>query len=254
MFWLWWSIVFTPIVIILFFIGASQSVIVPVIVIGSLILVFVEFKSVFSAFSSANTFFGEGKKARAILETGRSAVATILSLSENSKGGVMTINDQPVLNLKLLIDDGQNQPYETSFDTIIGRSAVPQFQPGGKFKVKIDPTDPKIVVIDVNATAEQPTIGKKNWTDEDRKLVKEQGIDGVAKLLAVEDTGRSENFQTVVKVIWEVKCARWGEYTTTSEFPVNSSAAEQLKSVIGRSFSTRIQPNNKDRMSVDIRF
>jgi hypothetical protein len=254
MFWLWWGIAFVPVILFLVFTGAPEKVVIPMILGGAAIFIFFEMRSIFGAFGSSNTFFGEGKKARAILAAGRPATATVLSLAENSKGGVVTINDQPLLNLKLLIEDGSSPAYEVSFDTIIGRADVPQFQPGAKFKVKIDSADPQKVVIDVDAMAEQPVIGKKNWTDEDRKLLKEQGIDGVAKLLSVEDTGKAENFEPVVKETWEIKCAKWGTYTTTTEFAVASNIAEQLRSVVGKSFSTRILPNNKDRMSVDIKF
>lgn len=254
MVWIWWMIIFIPTILVLVFTGASEKVVVSVIVGGMVIFIFFELRAVFGAFRASNIFLGDGKKARAILAAGRPATATVLSLSENSKGGVVTINDQPLLNLKLLIEDGSRPAYEVSFDTIIGRAEVPQFQPGAKFKVKIDPADPQKVVIDIEAMAEQPVIGKKNWTDEDRKLLKDQGIDGVAKLLSIEDMGRSENFEPVVKETWEVKCAKWGTYTTTTEFAVASNIAEQLKSVIGKSFSTRILPNNKDRMTIDIKF
>ncbi|MDD5382882.1 MAG: hypothetical protein PHH60_04425, partial [Candidatus Margulisbacteria bacterium] len=55
----------------------------------------------------ANTFLGGGRDAKRILATGRPATATVLALDESSQGGVTTINDQPYLNLKLKIDDGQ---------------------------------------------------------------------------------------------------------------------------------------------------
>jgi len=98
--------------------------------------------------SSYNLFLGGGKKSQSVRLYGRSATATVLNIGENSGGGIVTINDQPYLNLKLKIDDGFGQPYEVSFDTIIPRSAVPQFQPGATFPVKIDPNDPNTVVFD----------------------------------------------------------------------------------------------------------
>jgi len=97
-----------------------------------------------------NTFFGQGKEAARILKNGESATATVLYIGENSEGGALTINDQPVLNLKLLIEDGTRKRYEVSLDTLISRTAVAQFQPGAVFKVKIDSHDPQKVVIDNN--------------------------------------------------------------------------------------------------------
>lgn len=95
-----------------------------------------------------NTFLGQGKTAAQILKTGWPATATVLSIGESRQGGVMTINNQPLLNLKLLIEEGGKAPYEVSLDTLIPRSAVPQFQPGANFKVKIDPANPQIIVKD----------------------------------------------------------------------------------------------------------
>jgi hypothetical protein len=253
MFWFW--IIYFALLLLMFLFRAPEQIFVPVAIIGALILVAREITKIFASFSSSNTFFGKGKTARRILETGRGATATVVSLNENSGGGVVTINDQPYLNLKLLVDDSKNPPYEVSFDTIIPRSAVPQFQSGAMFKVKIDPNNPQIVVIDVSQqeSLKAPIVGKGR-TAEDDKIIKEQGLTGVAKLLSVEGTGRSENMMPVVKVSWEVKCAKWGTYTSSNEFTVSTQAAQQLKSVIGKSFSAKIHPYNRDRMSIDVKF
>ncbi len=102
----------------------------------------------FSGFS--DPFFGSGKKAKKILRTGKSAIATVLNIGENSGGGVVTINDQPYFNLKLKINSENEKPYEINFDTIIPRHSVSKFQPGAIFPVKIDPSDSKNVVIDTD--------------------------------------------------------------------------------------------------------
>lgn len=95
----------------------------------------------------ANTFLGNGREAKRILKTGRRANATVLTIGESSQG-VVTINDQPFLNLKLLIEDGQSPAYEINFDTVLPRTDVPQFQPGAVFPIKIDPRNPKKVTLD----------------------------------------------------------------------------------------------------------
>jgi hypothetical protein len=94
------------------------------------------------------SFFGGGPTTRRILKTGRPAQATILAVGENSGGGVVTVNDQPYLNLQVRVEDGFRAPYDVSFDTIVPRSMVPQFQPGAVIPVKVDPNDPRKVVID----------------------------------------------------------------------------------------------------------
>lgn len=91
------------------------------------------------------SFFGVNR--RRILRTGRPATAVVKRIGESSQGGVITVNDQPYLNLVLEVDDGVRTPYEVSFDTIIPRYAVPQFQPGAVIPVKVDPNDPEKVAI-----------------------------------------------------------------------------------------------------------
>jgi len=97
---------------------------------------------------NSTDFFGNGSEAKRILETGRSANATLIAVNENSQGGMLTINDQPYLNLKLAIDDGKNPAYEVSFDSIVPRTILPQLTPGAKLKVKIDPQNPQKIVLD----------------------------------------------------------------------------------------------------------
>jgi hypothetical protein len=93
-------------------------------------------------------FFGGSPGDRRIRKYGRPAQATVIEIGENSGGGVVTVNDQPYLNLTVRVDDGAQAPFVASFDTIIPRSMVPQFQPGAVVPVKVDPDEPHKVVID----------------------------------------------------------------------------------------------------------
>lgn len=94
------------------------------------------------------SFFGGSATTRRILREGRSADAVIKGISESSQGGVITVNDQPYLNLQLEVRDSYQAPYITSVDTIIPRTALPQFQPGVILPIKIDQNDPMKVAID----------------------------------------------------------------------------------------------------------
>ena len=254
MFWLGWIVIYLPVLLIMHWLKVPEHIFTPIAVVGALVFVALDMWHIFTGFGSSNAFFGSGKKAEKILATGKPAEATLLSIDENSKGGVVTINDQPLLNLKLLVEDGQKAAYEVSFDTVVPRSAVPQFQPGAKFKVKIDPNDPQIVVLDAEATAELPRIGGEEWEEGDSKMIKEHGLDGVAKLLSVEATGQVKDFKPEVKMRWQVKCAKWGEYDIDQKTYVTSEIAGQLKGAIGKSFSAKIHPEKKERTSMEIRF
>jgi len=210
-----------------------------------------------------NYFWGSGKKAQTALVNGRSAKATIVGIGEHSGGGTLTINNQPVLNLRLQIDDGYKQPYETSFDVLIPRSAVPQFQPSAMFAVKIDPADPQKVVFDkegmgdiqgASAGGGKPTVGGKGWTKADRVLLKQDGKDGMAKLLGVEDTGKSEDFNPVVALSYEVFLPGEEPYSFTKEVAMSTEIVKKLRTVVGKTFQARVHPKDKTKISVDITF
>lgn len=223
------------------------------------------FKGLFGMKGGFNFFWGSGKKAQEILSTGKSATATLVAIGESSQGGTVTINDQPYLNLRLQIDDGYRVPYEVSIDTIVPRSAIPQFQPGASFKVKVDPADPNTVVYDSQATdayvssgaaqrEAMPTVGGKGWTQLDHTLLERDGKDGVAKVLSIEDTGRSEDFNPLVRVSYEVFIPREEPYTVTKDIPMPTQYVQQLRQVVGKSFPCRIHPQDSQKIQVNITF
>lgn len=240
-------------------------VVVVLIVICSILPFLGLFKGLFGMKGGFNFFWGSGKKAQEIISQGKPATATLLGIGESSQGGTVTINDQPYLNLKLKIDDGYKQPYEVSLDTIVPRSAIPQFQPGASFKVKIDPTDPNTVVFDSQATesyvssgvvqtAVTPTVGGKGWTQLDHTLLERDGKDGLAKVLSIEDTGRSEGFNPLVRVSYEVFIPREEPYNVTKEIPMPTQYVQQLRQVVGKSFPCRVHPQDPQKIQVNITF
>jgi hypothetical protein len=178
-------------------------------------------------------------------------------------GGVMTINDQPYLNLKLEVHDKGRDPYPVSLDTIIPRAAVPQFQPGANIPVRVDPSDPQQVVIDWKrgispagpANASKPTVGNVDqWTGSDNALLDQQGIDGTAKMLAIEDTGKSKDFNPVVKITYEVRSPKIDTYTFSKEVPLPTTTVKMLKKVVRKSFPAKIHPHDQTKIKVDVTF
>ena len=222
----------------------------------------ISFKPMFSG-GGYYAFWGRGKAAAHTLLTGRSAIATIVSIGENSGGGTMTINDQPVLNLVMSIDDDYNPPYETSMDTLIPRSRIPQFQPGAMFRVKVNSEDKLLVVLDTSqATGRNtqdsgeniPQVGEGDWTETDRKAVEERGIDGTAKILEITDTGRTDNFKPVAHVLYEVSVPGSTPYTSGKDYALDSEVIEALQAQTGKVFKARVHPDNPERFMVEINF
>jgi len=217
------------------------------------------FKSLWGK-KNINFFWGRGKLARRIMATGSNAKATIVSIGENSQGGVVTINDQPLLNLVLRIDNNYDPEYEVSFDTIMPRTAVAQFQPGAQFAVKVDRADKNNVVFNAQDTktmtenTQKPTYGGKGWTALDRLRLEQAGIDGMAKLISIEDCGKSENFYPVVMIGYEVSLPGETPYFFEKEIAMPTEAIIKLKTLTGKSFKARVHPDDRTKITVDFTF
>jgi len=94
------------------------------------------------------SFFGGSPRTRKILKYGLPADGVIKAINESSQGGVITVNDQPYVNLTIEVHDGMRAPYLVSLDTILPRVSVPVFQPGNIISLRVDPEDPQFVTID----------------------------------------------------------------------------------------------------------
>jgi hypothetical protein len=82
---------------------------------------------------------------RSILQNGIPAKARILSVQQT---GVM-VNYQPQVAFQLEVTPPGGAPYQAQAKAVIPIVNIPQFQPGVEVPVKIHPTDPTQVVLDV---------------------------------------------------------------------------------------------------------
>ncbi|NQV00020.1 MAG: hypothetical protein HQ538_04725 [Parcubacteria group bacterium] len=92
-------------------------------------------------------FFKSNKNKKKLFSQGRDAQARVISLDEASDGTVTTINEQPLVTLKLEVQDGSKPPYEVILETVIARLDIPRLQPGNVVKIKIDQNDPNNIVL-----------------------------------------------------------------------------------------------------------
>ncbi len=213
------------------------------------LILFSTFKSFAKPMAAA---FGWGKDARLMKNHGRPASATILSIGENSAGGTVTINNQPYLNLQLEVHERDVQPYVVSLDTVISRSAIPQFQPGATIPILIHPEDPSKVVINWQGQSEMPSYGRKR-SALDQQLMDREGIDCKATILSIEPTGRSEDFNTVVRVTYEVDAPGREVYQFDKETPLPSHVIQLMQKHIGSPLKARLHPNDDTVISLQIR-
>jgi len=261
-FWLVWSLIFVPIFIIYsqFFkpnIINIHGAVIAELILGAFVTVYtigilsgtiLSFTRKFN-----NPFLGSGKKAKYILENGIPATATVLYLGENSKGGTVTINDQPYLNIKLKIDDYKNKPYEISFDTVIPRSDVPQFQIGAVFPVKIDPNNPNGVVIDINAFNDiYITDEDNNITEDDKKEIMTNGIDANAVLVSLKDTGKSKDFKPIAEACWEITISSNDKYNIILKSAVAYDKIEEIKKILNVAYNAKVHPKNRNKVKIEL--
>ncbi len=80
---------------------------------------------------------------RQLLATGETAQATILQMSDTG----MRINDNPRVSLLLEVHPANRPAYQVEIKQVISMLQASQYQPGQQLEVKIDPADPKKVVI-----------------------------------------------------------------------------------------------------------
>lgn len=84
------------------------------------------------------------QNSKRILQTGMPGKAKVLSLAETG----MTVNNAPQILLTLEVTpDHTRRPYQVQTKQIVSIVHIPQFQPGAKLLVRIDPNDPNQVAI-----------------------------------------------------------------------------------------------------------
>ena len=85
-------------------------------------------------------------EARAIQKVGEAASGIVIEVWDTG----ITVNDDPVIGLKLTVQRSGQQPYEVVINkSLVSRIHVPQFQPGWQVPVRVDPKDPGRVALDV---------------------------------------------------------------------------------------------------------
>ena len=84
------------------------------------------------------------QNAKRILQTGLPGKAKVLSLAETG----VTVNNAPQVLLNLEVTpDHTRRPYQVQTKQIISMIHIPQFQPGARLLVRVDPNDPNQVAI-----------------------------------------------------------------------------------------------------------
>ncbi len=101
---------------------------------------------VLGGYGKSRLFWGKSEKAKEILNSGSSGMATVKSIGNYYKFVKIKTNQQPEVKLTLSIEPEKKSSYDLTLHLIIPEYAIPRFQPGTAFAVKIDKSNPKSVV------------------------------------------------------------------------------------------------------------
>lgn len=213
---------------------------------------------------------------QSILANGQAATAKIVQLSDTGE----SINDNPVINLQLEVYPPGQSSFRAEARQTISRLQIPQVQPGNMVYVRYDPDSRQVVLANDGAqtTALQggtgisndrymaelyglelandgkPIIEGSDWSEADKNLLEREGKDGYITLRSVENVGRSQGFNPLVRLSYDVFIPLEESYQVTKEIPMPTAYALQLQKAIGKNFPARAHPHNREKLTVNFTF
>lgn len=147
-----------------------------------------------------------------------------------------TINDNPVIGMKLRVMPADRPPYEATIEkTTVSRIATAQFLPGNALPVRFDPADPAVVAVDPREPV--PAAG---WSPNEPPILGiavrpltalEQGEIGGQKGIVVEQVARrspaAEAGIAAGDILLEIDGRPLGDVTTVPDL-VSSLAGREV--------------------------
>jgi hypothetical protein len=82
-------------------------------------------------------------EARRLLQIGRRGLATVVAVRQTG----IDVDDNPQAELQLQVAVDGVDPYEVTHRQVISRVAIDSFWPGAKVPIRVDPQDPRNVLV-----------------------------------------------------------------------------------------------------------
>jgi hypothetical protein len=194
------------------------------------------------------------------MKYGRPAKAKIINIGEGGAGkkdtGIMTINEQPVVRLNLEVIDGNKTPYRVSIKKIMPRLQIAQLKEGAMIAIKIDSNNSHNIEIDPEGEGLEDWVERKDYSgtdvsQEDKEVIEKEGIKGQAKILKIEDTGKSQDLKTIIRITFQITAPNIETYQALSEVLIDSEKTDLIRSSLGKKVSVRIHPREKGKVIID---
>ena len=82
-------------------------------------------------------------EARRLLQVGRRGLATVVAVRQTG----VEVDDNPQAELQLQVAVDGVDPYEVTHRQVISRVAIDSFWPGARVPIRVDPQDPRNVLV-----------------------------------------------------------------------------------------------------------
>lgn len=191
----------------------------------------------------------------ALLKTGVSATATILSVEDTG----VTMNYSPQARLTLQVTPAGRPPFQAVATAFVGRMQIGMIVPGASVMVRYDPSDISKVAIESIGAPGMSGMGSANVAvvqsamlaqDQYYNELRQRGEEAKAMILTAQDMNiRVEGGGSMFRMTLEVT-PRVGEpFKAETQAAIGDSAREKYS--IGRMVYVRYDPSNKAQVALD---
>jgi len=227
------------------FAGASVLVTVLILVCSGLFTVVMLGGMGFIMYKAFGSTFKSMAGNKAVLQTGVSAPATILSVEDTG----VTMNYSPQARLTLQVTPADRAPFQAVATTFIGRMQIGMIIPGATVMVRYDPNDiSKVAIESIGAPSsiQSAMLAQDQYYEQLRKT----GEEAEAIILSVQDTGmRVEGGGSLRRFKFEVTSRFDGTFEAETQAAIADASRDKYS--VGKKVYVRYDRANKAQVALD---
>jgi hypothetical protein len=227
------------------FAGASVLVTVLILVCSGLFTVVMLGGMGFIMYKAFGSTFKSMAGNKAVLQTGVSAPATILSVEDTG----VTMNYSPQARLTLQVTPADRAPFQAVATTFIGRMQIGMIIPGATVMVRYDPNDiSKVAIESIGAPSsiQSAMLAQDQYYEQLRKT----GEEAEAIILSVQDTGmRVEGGGSLRRFKFEVTSRFDGTFEAETQAAIADVSRDKYS--VGKKVYVRYDRANKGQVALD---
>lgn len=227
------------------FAGASVLVTVLILVCSGLFTVAMLAGTGFIMYKAFGSTFKSMAGNKAVLQTGVSAPATILSVEDTG----VTMNYSPQARLTLQVTPADRAPFQAVATTFIGRMQIGMIIPGATVTVRYDPNDlSKVAIESIGApnAVQSAMLAQDQYYEQLRKT----GEEAEAVILSVQDTGmRVEGGGSLRRFKFEVTSRFDGTFEAETQAAIADVSRDKYS--VGKKVYVRYDRANKAQVALD---